>query len=489
MKTVPVAAFHLDKHTRLGLQKQIQSCVVEGINAGLFEAGARMPSSRALADYLKVSRITITLAYAELASIGYLNAKDRSGYFVSTDAFDQRIDLPKSKPVSEPEFEPQFAHSFSQFQAKPERPVDWRQYPYCFIYGQADPSLIDHYRWRQCSLEALGRKDFDLLSLDTYEHDDPLLINNLLSIILPRRGIYASEDEVMMTMGALNALWFSAELFLDSNQTVAIENPCYPALRTMLMNRDCRIENIEVDKDGLNPANIPKRADLVFVTPSHQCPTTIGMPTERREALIERAQKDDFIIVEDDYEFENQLSTAPKPALKSLDQEGRVIYVGSFSKALFPGLCLGYMVASPAIIKEARALRSMVMRNPPSHTQRTVAYFQSLGYFDRQLKHMARVFSRRENSMRSAIEKHGLEMASRSSAGGSSFWMKTKPHIDTQILAKNLLEDGVLIEAGAPFFDPKNAPRHYYRLGFSSIDVDKIDKGIAMIAQAIRNFS
>ncbi len=485
LNTIPLAAFEVDRGSRLGLQKQIQSSVVEGISAGVFEEGARMPSSRALANYLDISRITVTLAYAELASIGFLVAQDRSGYYVSHEVSDQLMLKAERATKAEPGFEPRFAHQYSKLQNKLVRPDDWRKYPFCFIYGQADPTVIDHYHWRQCSLEALGRKDFDLLALDTYENDDPMLVNDLLRIILPRRGIFANEDEVMVTMGALNALWFAAQLFLDKSKTAVIENPCYPTLRNMLMNRDCSLINLDVDAEGFVPESIPDGVDLVFTTPSHQCPTTVNMPTHRRRALIEKAERDDFVIVEDDYEFENQLVGGPKPALKSLDRQGRVIYVGSFSKALFPGLRMGYMVASPEIIKEARALRSMVMRNPPNHTQRTVAYFQSLGYFDRQLKRIARIYGERHDAMCEAIEKYGLEFASPPEASGSSFWMKTHAHIDTEILAGGLLEKGVLIEAGAPFFDPKSPRKNFYRLAYSSIEPAKIDRGISLICEEI----
>ena len=136
-----------------------------------------------------------------------------------------------------------------------------------------------------------------------------------------------------------------------------------------------------MDSDGLPPDLIPPETDVVFTTPSHQCPTASTMPISRRKELLRRASADDFLIVEDDYEFEMSFLKPPSPALKSLDDEGRVIYVGSFSKSLFPGLRLGYLVGPAPFIREARALRSAVLRHPPGHMQRTAAYFLSLGHY------------------------------------------------------------------------------------------------------------
>ena len=127
---------------------------------------------------------------------------------------------------------------------------------------------------------------------------------------------------------------------------------------------------------------------MVFTTASHQCPTNATMPLERRLALLEAASREDFVVVEDDYEFEMSFLKPVSPALKSLDKGGRVIYAGSFSKSIFPGMRLGYLVGPPSFIAEARALRSMVLKHPPGHIQRTVAYFLSEGHYDALINRM-----------------------------------------------------------------------------------------------------
>jgi hypothetical protein len=205
---------------------------------------------------------------------------------------------------------------------------------------------------------------------------------------------------------------------------------------------------------------------VVFTTPSHHCPTSVTMPLERRQALLEMASRKDFLIVEDDYEFEMSFLNPPAPALKSLDEEGRVIYVGSFSKSLFPGLRLGYMVGSETFIREARALRMVVVRHPPGHLQRTVANFLSLGHFDALVARMGQTYRRRRDVMQEAIDRRGLHVAGSDVSGGSSFWMKTPDGIDARDTCPGGQAKGSAARAGSFLLrEPRGRPAQFpYRL-------------------------
>ncbi|MDZ7905262.1 MAG: PLP-dependent aminotransferase family protein [Cypionkella sp.] len=481
---IPSEAFVLPPATRGTLQQRLRQVVSEGVLTGRFVAGQKMPSSRGLAQHLGISRITVTLAYSELVSADYLEARGRSGYFVSQTA-PRAPELTARAPRREGvDFAALTGRRFSQI-AGVERPRDWETYPYPFIYGQADASLFDHQNWRQCALRALGRRDFGVLTSDLYDGDDPLLMEYLLRSILPRRGIAAREDEVLLTLGAQNGLWMAAQLLLGTGRRAAMENPGYSGLRGILAGQGADVVSVGVDESGLPPDAIPSGVDVVFTTASHQCPTNATMPIARREALLARAARDNFIIVEDDYEFEMSFLKPVLPALKSLDSEGRVIYVGSFSKSVFPGMRLGYLVGPASFIREARALRLMLLRHPPGHIQRTVAYFLSLGHYDALINRMRAAYKRRRQVMADAIVDAGLEVAGQGGFGGSSFWMRARGQ-DTGTLAKRLREGGVLIEAGHSFFDPAAPKSEYYRLGYSSITPAKIPEGIARIAKAMR---
>lgn len=478
--------FYLDPSHEGTLQKQIQTMVAEGILSGRFRSGERLPSSRKLAQHLGISRITVTLAYSELLADDYVVSKGRSGYFVSETAPRPRM-AQSSMPREDAVDWARMIGTRWSTGPKLEKPGDWRRFKYPFIYGQADASLFDHRNWRLCALQALGQRDFAAMTADYYERDDPKLVEFIARHSLPRRGIQARPDEILVTLGAQNALWLAAQILLTQRRTAVIEAPCYPGLRDILNQTRCSVLPVEVDAKGLPPKAIPGEADVVFATPSHHCPTSVTMPLDRRRELLERASTDNFLIVEDDYEFEMSFLEPPSPALKSLDREGRVIHIGSFSKSLFPGLRLGYLVGSEPFIREARALRSTILRHPPGHVQRTAAYFLSFGHYDALIKRTANAFRERRRVMEDAIRVNGLEVAG-GGGGGSSLWMRASEQTDSEILARRLAEQGVLIESGTSFFPGDDPPKNFYRLAYSSIPVERIPEGIELIAQALRKY-
>lgn len=483
--TISETSFYLDRDAEGTLQVQIRQMVAQGILEGRFRPGERMPSSRKLAIHLGVSRITVSLAFNDLVADDYLTARGRSGYFVSGNA---------PKPPKYPAR--QSARSTVDWsrilgQRVPAtlgviKPQDWASHRYPFIYGQADPDLFDSVNWRLCGLRALGRRDFAPLTRDYFDGDDPELVEFIARQTLPRRGILASHDEILVTLGAQNALWLAAQVLLNQRRTAAMETPGYPALRSILGQVRCQLHDVPVDETGLDTDHLPQGVDVVFTTPSHQCPTTVTMPLDKRKALLELAERKNFLIVEDDYEFEMSFLKPTSPALKSLDQNGRVIYVGSFSKSLFPGARLGFLVGPAPFITEARALRASVLRHPPGQMQRTAAYFLSLGHYDALVRRMSRAFKERRAELDRAITEHGLTVAGQPAVGGSSVWMKAPEGTDTRELAEQLRKRSVLIEPGSGFFANPTKGATFYRLAYSSIPADRIAKGIAIIAETLR---
>ncbi|MEL6452391.1 MAG: PLP-dependent aminotransferase family protein [Pseudomonadota bacterium] len=481
---LPVETFFLSPNHQGTLQSQVQQMIAHGILSGRFGTGEKLPSTRKLATHLGISRITVTLAYTELVASDYLTARGRSGYFVSANAPVPPVFQPQAPTSETVDWNRAIGQRYSGGLTL-NKPQDWAQFRYPFIYGQTDPQLFDHANWRQCAVQALGQRDFSALTADYYDQDDPQLIEFIQRNTLPRRGIAANADQILITLGAQNALWLAAQVLLTQRRTAAFEDPCYPALREVLTQARCHMAPVRVDRDGLPPAAIPPEADVIFTTPSHQCPTTATMPMARRQDLLDRARALDALIVEDDYEFEMSFLEPPSPALKSMDADGRVIYVGSFSKSLFPGLRLGYLVGSEPFVREARALRTSVLRHPPGHIQRTAAYFLSMGHYDAQIRKMGAALHSRRTIMQQAIEAHGLDIAGLGAFGGSSFWMRAPDGADTARLAKDLQTKGVLIEPGHAFFCGDSPPRSFFRLGYSSIRADRIAPGIGLIAETL----
>ncbi|WP_420557559.1 PLP-dependent aminotransferase family protein [Roseovarius sp.] len=481
---ISVESFFLSPEAEGTLQAQIQQMIAQGILSGRFRKGEKLPSSRKMAGHLGVSRITVTLAYTELQANDYLESRDRSGYFVSQNAPEPPAFTPSAAKGDLIDWGRAIGRRYTGG-ATPEKPRDWSSYPYPFIFGQTDPSLFDHASWRHCALRALGQKEFQALAADAYDQDDPKLIEFIARHTLPRRGILAEPGEILLTMGAQNALWLTAQVLLTQRRTAAVEEPCYHALRDILTQSRCHMAPVPVDRDGLRPDALPERADVIFTTPSHQAPTNATMPLDRRQELLTRAREMEALIVEDDYEFEISFLRAPLPSLKSLDTDGRVIYVGSFSKSIFPGLRLGYLVGPQAFIREARALRASVLRHPPGHVQRTTAYFLSLGHYDSLIRRIGKAYARRRQVMETALEDHGLGVEGRGVFGGSSIWMRAPEGVDTEDLAERLRARGVLIEPGRPFFEAASAPRNFYRLAYSSIPSERIADGIGILANEL----
>jgi GntR family transcriptional regulator/MocR family aminotransferase len=357
--------------------------------------------------------------------------------------------------------------------------------PYPFIYGQVDQKLFPIAEWRDCSRLALGRKWLDEWAADHHAADDPLLIEQIRTRLLPRRGVMAGPDEVLVTLGAQNALYLLASLLAGPGKRVAMENPGYPDVRNIFALAAADVVAVPVDDHGLVVDDRLSAADIVYATPSHQAPTTVTMSEARRLALLERAQRHDFLVIEDDYEFETNFVSAPSPALKSLDREGRVIYVGSLSKTLFPGLRLGYLVGAPELIREARALRRLMVRHPPNNQQRTAALFLELGHHDALVMRLRRAYAERWREIGRALDRHLPAFRRAPSQGGSSVWIEGPADLDSDALAARALSHGLVVEPGSVFFADRPRPRNYLRLGFSSIETKRIEPGIALLARLL----
>ncbi len=483
--------FHLSADTGGSLQSQVREMMVRAILDGHIPAGSAVPSCRQLARQLGVARNTVVLAYQRLVDEGYLNSRERSGYYVNEDILGGRV-----AAVEEPESEDIFGPAWdSRLKTAPSlqrnivKPDDWQSYPYPFIYGQFDLALFPLSEWRECSRRALTVSAVKNWASDSIDCDDPDLIEQLHTRVLPRRGVWASPDEILVTVGAQHAIYLVASLLLGPETAVGIEDPGYPDARNIFLMKTQKVVPLPVDGEGVVIDNGLKRCDYVYITPSHQHPTTVTLSLERRQELLTRAVNDDFVIIEDDYESETNYVGQPTPALKSLDHSNRVIYVGSLSKTIAPGLRLGFMVGPKALVREARALRRLMLRHPPANNQRAVALFLSLGHHDSLVRRLSHAYKDRWRAMGAALAKHLPESSRMPVFGGTAYWVRGPETLDARELSKAAAARGVLIEPGDIFFLGERAPRNYFRLGFSSIPVDRIEAGVKLLADMIHGLA
>lgn len=483
------------KGSNRGLQNQIRTMMVDAILEGRLPGGSEVPSSRELADSLGVARNTVVLAYQQLASMGYLLSRERSGHRVNPE-MTRSSEKPRTRVSSEPQKVVPLNDRMPHWEERLKRSVagqrnitkraDWQKYAYPFLYGQFDPTLFPTAEWRECCMKALSVADIRHWAQDLILQDDESLIREICTKVLPRRGVWATPDEVVITVGAQNALFMIAHLFMGANTPVAIENPCYPDARNIFAMHTDRLIAVDVDEDGLPLADALGQCRYVYVTPSHQCPTTSKMPIDRREALLALAEKKDFVVIEDDYEAESSFSENPSPALKSMDKAGRVLYIGSLSKTFAPGLRLGYVVGPPSVVRELRGLRRLMIRHPAAFIQRAFALFISLGHLDAMMRRQTLTYRQRSGAIHEALGRHLPEFHAYPTQGGSSTWVRGPKGLDARKLSEAAERAGVLIECGDVFFQ-EPAPREFFRLGFSAINAEKIDAGIEALARVFRS--
>ena len=514
---------HIEHNIDESLQSQIRKKMVEGILVGSFPANSKLPSSRKLAKQLSVSRNTIVLVYQTLMDEGYIVTKERSGIFVSDNIGQGRVNItqnsgrqatPHQKNLSAGTFEkthiqtaqkPKLKNNTNKIKNKNNQqrfkgalsttsetacPSNWRRYSFPFIDGKFDSSLYPIKEWRDANNRANASGEIFQWSELQGLQDDPMLLDEIRSKILPRRGIQASRAEILITVGTQQALHLISQLFVDHTVTVAVEEPGYPEMRELLLQQGAKLIYQSLDDKGVVVDDNLDCCDILYTTPSHQTPTSITMSMARRDQLLKKAQQQDFLIIEDDFEFESNFLGQPHPALRSLDKDNRVVYVSCLSKVLVAGVQIAFIVADSKVITELKKLRKMFMRNPPLSNQRAVAYFLSLGYYDAFMMQLHKVFFERWLELREALNIYLPNCVDTGPIqGGTAYWITGPEQLDGEYLREKAAEQGILIEPVKRYFASANYPENCFRMGITSIATDKIRGGVKRLAELIHQLT
>lgn len=470
----------LDREQR-ALHLHIRDVIAAAVADGVLPVDARLPSSRSLAEELGVSRNTVTAAYQLLVDAGILAARDRSGYFVAPSP--ARADTAgRDAPAV---WAPRFAIHPS---ALPQitKPRDWRAHPYPFLFGQFDPSLFPAHSWRESVKAASSAKEINDWAGDMVDDDDPELIEQLRQRVLPRRGILARAEEIIVTIGSQHALSMLVQLLVGRDTPAGVEDPGYTDVRNMVGLATAQMRTLTCDRHGAVPDAVFAGCKVAFTTVGHQCPTTAVMPIARRQDLLAVAARHGVVVVEDDYEADLPVEgDAELPCLKSLDRADCVIYVGTFSKVLAPGLRIGYIVAPPPVIHELRVLRRLLLRHPPTNNQRALAAFIALGHYRQHLRRTAAILRARAERIEDLLPRLMPACHARRDAGAKGFWVEGPPGLDSRVLVRNARAHGVLVEAGDIFFTVPERGRRFFRLGFTSIATHRIEPGLRQLARLL----
>jgi GntR family transcriptional regulator/MocR family aminotransferase len=409
MRTAPRVAMNLlvrvDTHARDTLQDQISCGIRRAIVDGVLAPGTRLPSSRALALDLGVSRTTTVLAIEQLIAEGYLESRRGAGTFVVSELPDDR---PRTTPhrlfrLRHPPLSRR-GHALSAISPPGVRLVGP---PRAFRVGVPALDLFPVATWSR--LVSRRAKSVTLTHLDYSEPAGILALREALADhVTKRRGTRCTAHQVLVVAGAQRGIEQICRLLLDTGDAAVLEDPCYPGAMSALVSAGARIVPVLVDENGIDASRISADEGtprLAYVTPSHQFPLGAQMSLARRSALLDWARMSNAWIVEDDYDSEFRYGARPVPCLHGLDRDGRVIYVGSFSKSLFPSLRLGFLIVPADVHPRLVAARQAADVHPPTLDQLVLADFIEAGHFDRHLLRMRAAYRERVDALCDAAER------------------------------------------------------------------------------------
>ncbi|MCI0911422.1 PLP-dependent aminotransferase family protein [Pseudomonas putida] len=439
MMTPPTPPFApLQEPSGLPLYRQLYDRVLAAVAAGTLSPGDRLPSARAMAKDLGVARGTVELAYSLLVSEGYLLALGQKGTVVNPE-LQKPVSTATALPVSSPVIE-DCADSL------------WRP-PQLLPFQMGVPALDAFPRKIWARLGARYLRGMRLGDLDyPAPHGLAALRSAIASYLQVSRGIDCGAHQVFITSGWRNSLSLVAHTLLQPGERAWVEDPGYPTTRQVLRQFGLALEAVPVDADGMNVEQAiaaSRPAQVAMVTPGHQSPLSMALSLPRRQLLLDWAARTGGWIVEDDYDGEYRYVSRPLPALASLDRHGRVLYAGTFSKVLFPGIRLAYLVVPQAQVAAfERVGRALFAAGSPSITQALVAEFAAEGHFARHIQRMRRLYNERRAVTLEALERtlpRGMQVER--SPGGMHLVLRLPEEVSDAALAEQLLGKGMSVQA------------------------------------------
>ncbi len=387
----------IDRAADMPLHRQVYAGFRNAILRGDLAAGQQVPSSRSLAAELEISRFPVLDAYAQLLAEGYFETRVGAGTFVSATMPAQRSQPSNDVP---PTFTPRPTSRRSLLYPL-SKPVPWRGGWGSFGVHQPALDQFPYEIWSR--LVARHARD---PRINVIHRIDPLGLpafrEALCSYLRTARAVRCDPGQIMVVAGSQQALDITARVLLDAGDAVWIEEPCYPLARALLLGSGCRPVPVPVDAEGLDVnegLRLGSEARVAFVTPSHHYALGVTMSASRRFQLLEWARQSSSWIVEDDYDSEYRFESMPIPSLQGLDTDGRVIYIGTFSKVLRPSLRLGYIVVPPDLVDRFTAVRHAMDIFPPYLFQEVLTDFMRAGHFGRHIRRMRTLYKARRTAL------------------------------------------------------------------------------------------
>jgi GntR family transcriptional regulator/MocR family aminotransferase len=394
----------VDRRLRRPLYRQIYDGLREGILDGSLRAGQRLPSTRSLAQELGVSRIPVLNAFEQLLAEGFVEGRVGSGTYVVHALPSESAAAARSSPG------PQAARAGRRTLSRSSAPLErelgpWFGGPGPFRVGDVAGDQFPYRAWARLVARHARRLGPDLISYGP-RMGYPALREAVAAYLRTARGVRCEADQVIVVSGSQQALDVAARSLVDPGSAVWMEEPGYRSAMDAFVAAGARLVPVPVDEEGLDvAAGIERapRARAAFVTPSHQFPLGSTMSAARRMQLLDWARRSGAWVIEDDYDSEFRYESLPVASLQGMDRDARVIYIGTFSKVLYPGLRLGYLVVPPDLVPRFSSVRRALDICPPTSAQAVLADFMREGKFARHLRRMRQLYGERRTVLTEAL--------------------------------------------------------------------------------------
>ena len=419
----------LDPRAKTPMYEQLYRYFAGEIHSGRMRQGERLPSKRALCAHLGVSRSTVETAYALLCSEGYINARARSGFFVSSFV---RLEDAEAEPRRP-------AESAAPAKLRPE---------FDFSTAAVDTGGFPYSSWAKLNREVVYSSP-ELLQIGERQ-GDAALREALCEFLGEYRGVRCSSAQIVVGAGMeyLSMLLLS---LLPEDAVFALEDPGYASIYHTVRHAGSPVRLIPLDASGMSASALAgSGATVAYTTPSHQFPMGVTMPAGRRSELLRwAAEGDERYIIEDDYDSEFRYGLRPVPAMQGMDTAGRVIYVGTFSRSVAPSIRIAYMVLPEPLLERYRSIHGFSLSTVSRYEQAVMARFLSEGFYARYLRRVGNLYSRRREALIAALE--SIEGVRISGSGGGIHFLLTNPRFSESELLRRAAEQGIALRGLSSF--------------------------------------
>ena len=478
----------VDKESGVPIYQQVADFLRGKIASGAIPPGSRLPSSRQLLNKLGVSRTTIITAYSQLLADGYIEGQIGSGTYVAHDAVNL-IDAGALPELDE--------SGLGRTRGLSRRGRDYQSIQIDRLVMENVPFNVGTVRvdgrtsaqWRQIAVRKLTIDPSQLGYIDPV--GDVNLRREVAKYLSAARGARCTPEQIILVAGTQQATDLAIRVLLDPGDQVWVEDPAYPLTAIALEAAGMSLVPVPVDHEGLDVSKGIKsapKARAAFVTPSHQYPLGVALSLQRRADLLAWALKNDAWVIEDDYDSEFRYGGAALPALRALDTGNRVIYTGSFSKVMFPGLRYGYMVVPLALVNAFAAARMISDRHPPIFFGSVLAEFMQRGYFVSHIRRMRNEYQRARDVLVAQLQRHvgGIVDVSTPNQGMHLIVYLPDGWSDEQVAAE-AREQGVVVRPISRLYRCSR-PRPGLMLGFAGFDQHRLRSAASSLARVIERF-